>query len=494
MKIIVDSIQTRVIIGGSDYLVDFKLFEVLRNYMSVEVKGSFFAAKHTKFNWDGKRYFLTPSGKMATGFLPVFLKFLEEEYPDVEIEIEDKRGSIPVFKKDFVTQIGELTINEQYEHQKFAIQSLNNYINFRGQKIYFPRGVIDAATNAGKTNIMAGTLLNLEGEHNMLVIIHRKPVFRQLCQFFRETFNEEIGEINDKKKTFKHITIAMIQSLDAHIGESSILNYLSSVELLAVDEAHRAGSKMYAKVISRCPAPIRLFVSGSSFDSDDPVSRMTIVGLSGNRLFNIKKRELMDKGISTPVVIHMHLSNTILHYPIIAYDDCLNCLIYESSERISLMSKIIRDRVTAGPVLIIVEKAEHGKYLFSNLVAEGFNIEMTYSEDKDIRGKIEAYTAGDFDILISTGVLKEGINMPLISTIINAAGGKSKIFLKQWLGRGERLSFTKSVVEFHDFYDIGKFVQKHSMERIALYKQEELEIVYHYDQSIIKRMRLTVVE
>lgn len=165
----IENVKTHLQIGGRDFLIDPDLMQRFREYMSIKVPGSFFAAKHLKFHWDGLKYFLTPGGVMATGFLPVLLRYIEEVYSDLEVEIIDSRGQLPQFRSEFIAKIGPIIINEEYIHQKHLIETYNHSIIFRGQSIYFPRGVIDAATNSGKTAIIAGILLNLTTEEKNVV-------------------------------------------------------------------------------------------------------------------------------------------------------------------------------------------------------------------------------------------------------------------------------------------------------------------------------------
>ena len=492
MIISIDNIKCQITIGGKDYLVDPNLLDHCREYMSIKVPGSFFAAKALKYHWDGIKYFLTKRGAMATGFLPTFLKFIEEGYPTLEVTINDLRQNIPQFKPEFVSSIGSREINEQYIHQKECIEVYNNYINFRKEKIYFPRGIVDAATNAGKTSIMAGIYLNLQTKEKMLIIIHKKTIYRELVTYFKSVF-QDVGEINDKNYSIKPITIAMINTLYRRIDNLNVKNDLASFTVLAVDEAHRASGTMYSDVLVHCLASIRIFVSGSAFDSDDLVGKMVMVGLSGARLKIVSKRYLIDRGISTPIKVHMHLCNTILYDSVLDYDGCIHKLIMESTERMSLIHKIIKDRISIGPILVAVEKLEQGESICNYLKQQGLITELTYSKDKEIFSKVDAFRENQIDVLISTGVLKEGVNLPLIQTIILASGGKSRSYIKQWCGRGERIDESKSEVEFHDFYDIGKYVQKHSIERIKLYKKEELDIIYHFDIKDVKNMRTVVI-
>lgn len=498
MIISIENVKTVLTIGGKDLLTYPNLLDEFRAYLSVKVPGSFFANKYLNYHWDGIKYFLTKRGAMATGFLPVFLKFVEEDYPDLDVTINDLRQNLPKFKSEFISTIGSREINDQYSHQKDIIKSCNNYIKFRGIDIYFPRGVVAAATNAGKTAVIAGIYLNLLTTERMLIIIHRKTIYQELVTYFESVF-QEVGQINDKNYSIKPITIGMIQTMYRSIDSLNFMKDLASFTVLAVDEAHHSASDMYVKIISACPAGLRVFLSGSIFESDDIVANMTIIGLSGPILKTVSKRYLIDRGISTPIKVYMHLCNTIMYrsgkrYDEFTYDECIDTLIHKSTERVSIINKIIDDRINTGPILIAVEQTEHGIYLQQALINHNKRVELTHSKDKEIAPKIEAFRNGEIDVLISTGVLKEGVNLPRIVTIIIASGGRSKAYIKQWCGRGERKHESKTEVEVHDFYDIGRYVQQHSQARVKIYTDELFPIEYNFNIKDIKHLRPVIID
>ena len=98
------------------------------------------------------------------------------------------------------------------------------------------------------------------------------------------------------------------------------------------------------------------------------------------------------------------------------------------------------------------------------------------------------------DVLISTGVLKEGVNLPRIATLIIASGGRSTAYIKQWCGRAERKHESKTEVEVHDFYDIGRYVQQHSRARIKIYTDELFPIEYDFNMKDVKHLRPVIIE
>lgn len=490
MKIVINNIVTKVISGGSDDLHYPGVFDELRDYLSVDVPGAFFTVQYKKKVWDGKKYFLTPTGKMATGFLPFLLKHLDRDYPDLPVELIDDRPAVPMFKKQFIATIGSLEVNDEYEHQKRSIQAMDSHIEFRGLSLPFPRGILNAATNAGKTAVMAGVHLNLEGSPTMLVLIHRKTIFDQLVEAFTDVYGE-IGIITAKKYDPKDITIGMIKTVYNRLGKSvNVKKDLAGFDVLAVDEAHLAGSKTYIKVLQNTPAPVRVFVSGTPFDSDAIVNKMLAIGSSGKELINVSKRELMDKGISLECRVHIHLCREPKLGILTDYTSHIKARIHNAAKRAAIMSDILRNY--EGSTLIAVKEIEHGQLLCASLQLMGNkSITFVHGTDPERARKIEDFKTGKIRTLISTTILKEGVNIPIISNVINAVGGKSKVDIKQWMGRGERRHENLKEFTMHDFYDIGQYVEAHSKIRISTYRKEQLEVTLHYTkEDILKQKKI----
>ena len=459
----------------------------LRDYMSVNVPGAWFSAAYKKRHWDGKRYFITPTGKMATGFLPLLATVLERDYPKLPVEVIDERGEIPSFKSELVTQIGSMLAEGDYVHQKHAIASMDKWISIRELQIPFPRGIINAATNAGKTAVIAGLFLNLEGDNRMLVLIHNITIFNQLVAAFEDVFDGDVGIINASTYKPNIITVAMIKTLSNRIAESvNVKKDMAMFNVVAVDECHLAGGKTYQSVLRNVPAPVRAFVSGTPFDSNAIVNKMITIGLSGPELYNISKRELMDKGISLEAKIHMHLC----HEPPAekeTYDEALYNRIFKSAKRLGIMYNILKEY--DGSTLIAVNFIEHGEILSASLQLMGIkSITFVHGQDKKREEKIEQFKTGKIKTLVSTTILKEGVNIPIISKLIYAAGGKAKVDLKQWMGRVERLNKDAEDFIMHDFFDVGPHVETHSRSRRAAYKKEQLSVTEHYDLKKLKEI------
>lgn len=494
MKILIRNNISQLVIGGRDHLVDPSLLSNLRSYLSIPVPGAWHSEQFQKHAWDGKKYFLTPKGKMPTGMLPVLLGMLEEDYPDLGVELIDERPNMVRFNKEWDTKVGDYAMEGDYIHQLELAQAFNHTIKFRDQEIYFPRGIVDAATNAGKTTIIAGLRKNIIGDQSMLILIHRKAIYQQLVQFMGEVFGD-VGQINDKYYEIKPVTVAMVQTLANRVGDGVRAKQdIASFNTLVVDEAHRAGAKQYKTVLKHSEAYCRVFLSGTAFDSSDDISKLTTISLSGMKLKEVKKAELMEKGISTPVEVHMHFCNTLLYQPILDYRSWIKECIYFSSERAAIIHKLIEH--ASGPMLVGVDKIEHGKYIYERVMEMGTSkrVAFTNGQDKEQLQKIQQLKDGDIDVLISTAILSEGVNLPTVKELIYAAGGKAAISVKQWSGRIERKHHTKTKAIFHDFYDTGNHCRQYSEKRIKIYEHEDLPIVYHYDREQVKTIKSIIIQ
>ena len=72
--------------------------------------------------------------------------------------------------------------------------------------------------------------------------------------------------------------------------------------------------------------------------------------------------------------------------------------------------------------------------------------------------------------VICTAVWKEGVNIPELNVVINAAGGKSELVTLQTIGRGLRKTENKSELIIYDFFDNSHhYLVDHFGHRFCLY-------------------------
>ena len=119
--------------------------------------------------WEGYIYLMTEKGVFATGFLPRVLKLLG----DTEVEFIDNRTLVDP---------GELPDNiKKFELRQYQTEAVRSVINNYLGDVYFPRGVISAATNAGKSLIIAG-IISCFPDLTGLILINDGTLYKQVIQ------------------------------------------------------------------------------------------------------------------------------------------------------------------------------------------------------------------------------------------------------------------------------------------------------------------------
>ena len=266
MKLIVDNLKTKAVVGGSDNLLDFDLMETLRDYLKVRPKGYNYSPKYKKHVWDGYIRFISPKGEFATGFLPLVCNYLRDL--GVEIVIVDLRENIPVLKKERTNVVGTVDgvdwiAEGKFQYQFDAINTVDKYV----EGIYFPRGILDFATNAGKNSVATLFFKNIEmpdgSPCSWIFMVSSELIYKQAVEFFQQCIpDEEIGEINSRKYNPKRITVCMVKTLLSKAKSSiNVVAWMGGINGLIVDESDEAGAKDYSKCLSYINAPMKIFVS-----------------------------------------------------------------------------------------------------------------------------------------------------------------------------------------------------------------------------------------
>ena len=430
-------------------------FKAVRDYLSIKLPES--KLRHIKSNWDGVTNFVTKTGMFATGLLPLISsKF--------HVMVQDNR-SLPSPKR-ICKSIGKYDFTN-YKGSDYQYQAISKCVNNFNTGVYFPRGIINAATNTGKTAIMAG--IKESYQLPALMLIHDKDVYRQSVEFFSEFF--EVGEINSKKVDIKDFTVAMYKSLYNRSSSINVKKYLSSVPILFVDECHKAGGKDYRALISKIDSPIRFFMSGTSLDRIEDTSNVYLIGMSGPKIVDISNQFLINLGVSMKPIVYIHDNNP--GYLLQNYHQEVEHIINRSPIKNQKIKEIVSDRKQT---FISVRKIHHGEYLQDYLKGIGLRVVFVSGESEFREEALRDLKTQEIDVVIST-VFRVGLNIPTLKKWINAMGGKSTIEMKQLMGRILRQDDSGETIEFHDFYDHGNSVEEHSKKRIKIYQNEGFEIV-----------------
>jgi len=239
--------------------------------------------------------------------------------------------------------------------------------------------------------------------------------------------------------------------------------------VIVVGNCHRAGSDNYSKLITNIPAYNRILLSGTPLEGEDILRNIKILGLAGGEIIKVSNQELIDNNVSQKPIISIYkieglrANSYVEEYKNLKFN----------LERLTIIANYVKK---TSKVLIAVNDIDHGDFIVNKLESLGKKIKFIHANSPDRFSALEDFESGDLDCLVSSLILKEGINLPSIRCLILALGGKSKITFKQLIGRALRNDGENSSVDIIDFYDNGKYLTKHSDMRIKTYENEGFEI------------------
>jgi len=130
-------------------------------------------------------------------------------------------------------------------------------------------------------------------------------------------------------------------------------------------------------------------------------------------------------------------------------------------------------RVKGLDTLIVVRELEHGRIL-----SKMMGVPFVCGEDPScVRNEILRQFP-KYGCVIASTIFEEGIDVPSISALVVACGGKSSIKTIQRVGRGMRPGKDKKlyVVDFYD--DFNRYLRRHSEKRIQLYEEHGYDVKF----------------
>lgn len=470
-----DNIQITLNSNKGRLLGDIRILNKVRKELRIKHPGAFFIRKSGARGFDGHVYMITEAGYFAIGNLPFILEELDKY--NIDIELIDNREALTGLKTKAPKYVGRFKLRDyQYEAVKAVVSRTV-------MGVPFPLGVLDMATNAGKTLIILGIHKAIKGSKT-LILINSSLLYKQLLKELPDALEEDIGYVQGKQAVFKDVTIAMVQTLSA---KSKVYQQeLSQFTTVLVDEADLADNKTYKTCLNACyNAVCRVGLSGSIFMSTLAKHRLknfNLKSIFSNTVYSVTKRDLMDKGFSTELIIKIVQGNK--EYTDKRFDSYL-----EAYKKMISFNKKRHRRIVERlqfnlqyerlPALVICQFHDHIEDLYP-IVKEAFpnlTVKFIHHKVKERASIVNQFKEGKVDILIASFIVKRGQNMPTIKYILNAAGSDSNETISQIMGRGERKDKSKDRVYLDDMFDEGQYIKRHSKHRVNYYKKERVKVI-----------------
>lgn len=358
----------------------------------------------------------------------------------------------------------------------------------------YKRGIIANCTGAGKT-IEYATLVKLIGGKS-LCIFDTTAAAEQMLDCLKSYGIENVGIIGGGRKVYDDHMLVVSDSAYVRIdkGDAKFMKHLQEVRLLAFDEVHHlGGAKTWLQICLYCPAPYRIGLSATPFEEEMCVQDLTLIGAVGGVIDYLPSKVLRDaKYLSEPVVFMLPVAGEEVDLSINNWTHIEKAAIvkheYRNNLAIAVCAHTIR-YIPAAKILMLVRQESHGRQLCKRLNDLGIKARFSFGgkrmyDEKDrcttrkyskVRQEFED---GEFSVLVGSVVYDESQDMPSITDLVLASGGKKLRRLKQRLGRVERGFEGQRYVRVYDFYDSQhKATVRHSQKRMEGFAEEEIFVV-----------------
>lgn len=366
-----------------------------------------------------------------------------------------------------------LEFNSGYSLKENQQEALEILIDSKGNRI------IEMPTGSGKTVTAIGAICYFK--RRTLVFVNKKNLQYQWKNELEKFSNAKVGILGDGKMQIGNqydVVVATVQSIQPyhkkkfkHLIQTE---FFKNFDIVIVDEAHNFSAETFNRAISYFPARMRLGFTATAFRNDnlDFVFRFTIGDSSKINMEQEIKPKIWE--CSTKWVDHAHgffnNRNTNLAQLMtrMTKDKKRNKIILNATRT---MAK--NDR----KFLLLTARVDHAK-LFHRILSKEYPkkevvllIGSTPQEERD--------KAKNADFVLATyGVAKEGLDLPLLDTLIYATpiGGNNKVGIVQSIGRLTRAKEGKKGADIYDFVDDEPIFKKMYFKRRSVYYSMGLDV------------------
>ncbi len=458
------------------YLNGSSAFGIIDSVTSYDVEGRWHSDKYRKAQWDGKKRFREFDRRrglyrIGTGFLGVVCKALDAcDYP---YELFDDRDFLP---PEPTRKIGDFQIDQgRYDYQFLAVEAA----------CLHGRGVIHAATGAGKSAIGAAIIKSFDAQTVWLT--HRVALLHQTRAALSNMLGEPIGILGDGQRDFQKVTVAMVQTIDVtKQGQPEILEFLANCEVVIGDEIHHLESRQWKDTFSKIGAAHRFGLTATpSFKGPG----MALIGMTGDVIFEIGPQELIRRGVLVPPRIWMIRSGETKIPAGEKFPAVYSKGVVRADQRNRKIRSVANELAEEGKgCLTLVRQLNHGKIIVQELESIGLSVRFIHGKVKPEQRDewVENMKKGELDHIVAVAsIMGEGVDIPWLPALINATGSKgggSKEsgaeheigrVTTQFLGRGLRCYPGKEFFEYFDFADTHhKFLAKAAKDRINTLEEQ----------------------
>ena len=450
--------------------------DLVDDCISAKVEGACFSPRFKKKQWDGYSRFLSrTSNSFPLGLTTTVVSALQdvgyavdirnEELPAVEGALEPGVADALYGGFEMVPAAGSVVFRD------YQVEAGRAYLSGKSLTPY--RSILHMGTGSGKTFVAAGITysLNQYGEVPTLFLVHGKELVQQTYNAFLKVFDPEVvGMCMGGIWNPSLITIASVDTIYSRLKDDDpdVLALLDTIVFVIADECHRASSTTWSKILDKANAPFRLGLSGTPMKRQDERD-LRLLATTGPVVYHLETSTLQEGGY----VSLADLTTVIITQPemrSLPWQDAFRSLIVANTNRTKIIADLAIKRAREGKTVLI---------LAGNSVQFAKNIHAQISGTFESCAVITGVTKTDettkafadlrdkkLDILVTTLLADEGVDVPAVNVLMLVGGGKSYVKAIQRVGRGLRIKEDGTSLEVIEFLDLtNKFLEKHAQDR-----------------------------
>lgn len=326
------------------------------------------------------------------------------------------------------------------------------------------RGLVIAATGVGKTFLAA---FDSRSYRRVLFVAHREEILQQAAASFQKVRPDSsigffMGRSRDADKDLVFATVQTIGRRDV-IEKAGIAP--DSFDYIVVDEFHHAATTGYRKVLEYFRPNFLLGLTATPYRMD----QQDIFALCGDQVvYEIHLQEAINRGLLCPfryfAVYDETVDYTTIEFRNGRYDQQQLERGLSRPERANLVLE--RFRQYAGDrVLAFSAGIRHAEFMAEYFRQNKIRCGVVHSQPSTSPCKLERQEAleklrsGEIRVLFSVDLFNEGVDAPLIDTVLFLRPTDSYTVFLQQLGRGLRKAENKPFLTVLDF--IGNYRRAH---------------------------------
>jgi len=446
----------------------------ISDYFTFDVPGAKFSPAYKNRVWDGKiRLFNPMACLLYAGLKDQLITFCNSRQYTVEFDGPFGDTEFSLYEANqFIEKL-----QTKYPPRDYQVEAFMHAVRKR-------RGVLLSPTASGKSLIIY--MLSCFYRSKTLIIVPTTSLVHQMASDF-EDYGLPKGMIHkimsgQEKQANEPFVISTWQSIYKLPKQ-----WFQQFDVVIGDEAHLFKAKSLTSILTKLNQCKYRFGFTGTLDGTQ-THKLVLEGLFGPVRKIITTAELMEQ---------KHVAELMIKALVLKYPDDIRKLISGADYQAEMdflvkhtpRNKFIKNltlSLTGNSLLLFQYVDKHGKILFDMISQEVIDRKIYFisgsvdgEKREEIRKLIE--TEENAIVVASYGTSSTGINIRNLSNVIFASPSKSRIRNLQSIGRGLRLSDTKSTATLYDIADDLSWKNKknhtilHFIERIRIYNEEKFK-------------------